>query len=48
MNSENTLPISPQEAFTVRWNKIRCEYESIIPGMADEGFKQTDEKHISG
>ena len=53
MNSENTLPNSPQEVCTARWSKMRQElktdpeYESIIPKLTDEEFKQLEENLLA-
>ena len=53
MNSENTLHISLQEVCTARWSKMRQElktdpeYESIIPKLTDEEFKQLEENLLA-
>lgn len=53
MNSENILPISLQEVCTARWSKMRQElktdpeYESIIPKLTDEEFKQLEENLLA-
>ena len=53
MNSENTLSISLQEVCTARWSKMRQElktdpeYESIIPKLTDEEFKQLEENLLA-
>lgn len=53
MNSENTLHISLQEACTARLSEMRQElktdpeYESIIPKLTDEEFKQLEENLLA-